>query len=135
MAGDYRDTVDRISLERALVGALAGNCRKRVVGYTKKRQYFSAEFTNGIENVGYDSIAGLNAPMFPRTAKLKDFPWNGWLALGIDGAPVAAWNPIGGFDDDFGRLLWSALGDPAELPTPYDAGWMLNRASDVRADP
>jgi hypothetical protein len=135
MAGDYRDAVERINLERALVGTLEDNCRKRVVGYTKNRQYFSAEFTNGIENIGFDSIAGLDSPMFLRTVKLKNFPWNGWLALGVDAAPLAAWNPIGGFDDNFGRLLWSALGDPAELPAPYDAGWILNRASDVRADP
>ena len=34
--------------------------------------------------------------------------------------------------DDFGRLLWSAVGDPALLPDPYGSGWMLNRVSDVR---
>ena len=59
-AGDYRDTVERINLERALVATLTGGCRKRIAGYTVKRQYFSAEFTNGIENIGFDSIEGLN---------------------------------------------------------------------------
>src|SRR5260370_17432795 len=87
--------------------------------------------TGGVENVGFDSIAGLNSPMFLRTVKLKDFPWNGWLTLGIDKAPQAAWNPIAGFDDPFGHLLWSAVGDPALLPQPYDSGWILNRLSDV----
>ena len=82
--GDYRDTVERVNLERELVAALTGGCRKRVAGYTVKRQYFSAEFTNGIENIGFDSIEGLNSPIFIRTVKLKDFPWNGWLVLGID---------------------------------------------------
>jgi hypothetical protein len=53
--------------------------------------------------------------------------------LGIDGRPGSAWNPIAGFDDDFGRLLWSAVGDPALLPAPYDAGWMLNRIADVKS--
>jgi hypothetical protein len=133
-AGDYRDAVERISLQRALVAALVGNCRKQVAGYTVKRQYFSAEFTDGVENIGFDSIEGLNSPMFIRTAKLKNFPWNGWLALGIDEAPVAAWNPIAGFDDGFGRLLWSAVGDPALLPEPYGSGWMLNRLSDVQSN-
>ena len=51
--------------------------------------------------------------MFLRTVKLKDFPWNGWLQLGLDARPSAAWNPIGGFTDEFGRLMWFAVGDPA----------------------
>jgi hypothetical protein len=131
---DYRDTAEWINLQRELVGALAGNCRRRVAGYTVKRQYFTAEFTDGIENIGFDSIAGLNSPMFVRTVKLKDFPWNGWLTLGTDKTPDAAWNPIAGFNDPFGRLLWSAVGDPALLSSPYDAGWMLNRISDVQAN-
>jgi hypothetical protein len=132
-AGDYRDAVERVNFERELVATLTDGCRKRVAGYTIKRQYFSAEFTNGIENIGFDSIEGLNSPIFIRTAKLKDFPWNGWLKLGIDGRPGAAWNPIGGFGDGFGRLLWSAIGDPALFSAPYDSGWMLNRIADVQS--
>jgi hypothetical protein len=132
-SGDYSDTVERVNLERELVAALTIGCRKRVAGYTVKRQYFSAEFTNGIENIGFDSIEGFNSPIFIRTVKLKDFPWNGWLALGIDARPEAAWNPIAGFGDGFGRLLWSAVGDPALFSAPYDAGWMLNRIADVQS--
>ncbi len=132
--GDYRDTVERVNLERELVAKLTGVCRKRVVGYTVKRQYFSAEFANGIENIGFDSIEGLNSPIFIRTVKLKDFPWNGWLMLGIDARPDAAWNPIAGFDDRFGRLLWSAIGDPALFSAPYDSSWMLNRIADVESN-
>jgi hypothetical protein len=132
-AGDYRDTVERVNLEREFVAMLTGGCRKRVAGYTVKRQYFSAEFTNGIENIGFDSIEGLNSPIFIRTVKLKDFPWNGWLKLGIDVRPDAAWNPIGGFGDGFGRLLWSAIGDPALFSAPYDSRWMLNRIADVQS--
>jgi hypothetical protein len=133
-AGDYRDAVERVNLEREVVATLAGGCRRRVAGYTVKRQYFSAEFTNGIENIGFDAIEGLNSPIFIRTVKLKDFPWNGWLKLGIDVRPEAAWNPIGGFEDGFGRLLWSAIGDPALFSTPYDSGWMLNRIADVQSN-
>jgi len=132
--GDYRDTVERVNLERELVATLTGGCRKRVAGYTVKREYFSTEFTDGIENIGFDSIGGLNSPIFLRTAKLKDFPWNGWLMLGIDARPDAAWNPIAGFNDEFGRLVWSAIGDPALFPTPYDTRWMLNRIADVRSN-
>ena len=132
--GDYRDTVERLNLERELVTTLTGGCRKRVAGYTVKRQYFSAEFTNGIENIGSGSIEGLNSPIFIRTVKLKDFPWNGWLKLGIDVRPDTAWNPIGGFEDGFGRLLWSTIGDPALFSAPYDSGWMLNRIADVQSN-
>ena len=130
---DYANAVERINLERSLVTALTGSCRMRIAGYTVKREYFSTVFTAGIENIAYDSFAGFNSPMFIRTVKLKDFPWNGWLALGIDSPPEAAWNPIAGFTGDLGRLMWSAVGDPASIPSPYDASWMLNRITDVQS--
>jgi len=132
-SSDYRDPVERINLERDLVAALTQGCRKTVIGYTVKREYFNADFNDGIENVGFDSLAGLASATFIRTVKLKNFPWNGWLALGIAARPETAWNPIAGFEDGFGRLLWSAVGDAGLIPAPYDAGWMLNRVSDVRA--
>ena len=104
-AGDFSGLVERINLERDLVTALTGGCRKMVAGYTVKREYVNVEYSAGIENIGYDAIEGLHSPIFIRTVKLKDFPWNGWLALGIGGAPAAAWNPIGGMTDPFGRLM------------------------------
>jgi len=134
-SGEIGDPVDRINLERDLVAALTGGCRKIVIGYTVKREYYSAEFSAGIENIAYDTLQGFSSPMFIRTVKLKDFPWNGWLALGIDARSQAAWNPIAGFTDPFGRLMWAALGDPAALPSPYDAGWVFNRISDVEPAP
>jgi hypothetical protein len=134
LASDYRDGVEEGNLQRDLVTALTENCRKLVVGYTLKREYFSVEFTDGIENIGFDSIEGLNSPIFIRTAKLKNYPWNGLLALGIDSSPEAAWNPVAGFSDGFGRLLWSAVGDPALLYAPYDSGWIINRISDVQSN-
>jgi hypothetical protein len=130
-AADYEDAVERINLERKLVTLLTAGCRKVVAGYTIKREYFSAEYSAGIENVGFDAIEGLNSPIFIRTAKLKDFPWNGDLALGTPARPKSAWNPIAGFDDPFGRLLWSAIVDPALIPSPNDGAWMLNRVADV----
>jgi len=128
---DFSGLVERINLERDLVTALTGSCRKIVAGYTVKREYVNVEFSLGIENIGYDSIGGLNSPMFIRTVKLKDFPWNGWLALGMPAGAAAAWNPIGGMTDPFGHLMGSAVSDPALLPSPYEAGWMLNRISDL----
>ncbi len=129
--GDYTSLVERINLERDLVTLLTAGCRKMVAGYTVKREYVNVEFSAGIENIGYDSLTGLHSPIFIRTVKLKEFPWNGWLALGIDDNPGAAWNPIGGMTDRFGRLMGFAVGDPALLPSPYEAGWMLNRISDL----
>jgi hypothetical protein len=134
-SGDFDGPVDRINLERAVVTALVSDCRQAVVGYTLKREYFSAEFSAGIENIAFDSLMGLNAGIFIRTVKLKDFPWNGGLSLGIDAPPTSAWNPITGFSDRFGRLMWSAVADPAVLPSPYDQGWMANRISEVQSSP
>jgi hypothetical protein len=128
---DFHGMAERINLERDLVTLLTAGCRKIVAGYTVKREYFNAEFSAGIENVGYDAIEGLQSPMFVRTVKLKDFPWNGWLMLGIDAQPKAAWNPIAGMTDPFGRMMWFTVGDPALIPSPYGAGWMLNRISDL----
>ena len=111
---------------------LTGQCRRMVAGYTLRREYFNAEYSAGIENIAFDSLSGLETPAFLRTVKLKDFPWNGWLKLGIAQESGAAWNPVAGFTDSFGRLLWSALGDPAAFPEPYGDGWFLNRVADVR---
>jgi hypothetical protein len=134
-SGVYESTLERINLERELVARLAAGCQSVVAGYTLKREYISTEYNAGIENIGFDAIEGINSPMFIRTVKLKDFPWNGWLTLGTDTPPAAAWNPIAGFTDRFGRLMWSAMGDPALLPSPNDTGWMLNRISDVQSSP
>jgi hypothetical protein len=133
--GDFAGLIERINLERELVTTLTGGCRKVVVGYTVKREYVNVEFSAGIENIGYDAIAGLHSPIFVRTVKLKDFPWNGWLALGTTAQPASAWNPIGGMTDPFGRMMGFAVGDPALLPSPYEAGWMLNRIADVASTP
>jgi hypothetical protein len=131
-AGDYAGLEERLTLERSLVTLLTRSCRRMVAGYTVRKEYFNTEYSAGIENVGFDSLAGLDVPVFLRTVKLKDFPWNGWLRLGIATGPQAAWNPIAGFDDPAGRLIWSALGDPAAFPEPYGDGWVLNRIADIR---
>ena len=131
----YASNVERLNLERELVSLLASDCRTLVAGYTVKREYFNAEFSAGVENISFDALEGFSSPMFLRTVKLKDFPWNGWLQLGLDARPAAAWNPIGGFTDEFGRLMWFAIADPAAIPSPYEATWMLNRISEVEASP
>jgi hypothetical protein len=128
-AGGAASLPEAIDLERKLVSQLGGGCERVVAGYTLRRERFSSEFSLGVENVAHDSHAGFNSAIFVRTVKLKDFPWNGWLRLGIATRPAAAWNPIGGFGDPAGRLIWAAVGDPALLPAPYGAGWVANRAT------
>ena len=118
-----------MELERKLVAQLTSGCERVVAGYTVRRERFSAEFSEGVENVGHDAHAGFNSAIFVRTVKLKDFPWNGWLRLGIAGKPTAAWNPIGGLGDAAGRLIWAALGDPAMIPAPSSATWVANRVT------
>jgi hypothetical protein len=134
-AGEYSSGAERINLERALVHSLLAGCRALVAGYTVKREAFNAQYSAGIENISYDALEGLSSPMFLRTVKLKDFPWNGWLRLGIAAEPDSAWNPIGGFSGPFGRLAWYALSDPAAIPSPYEAAWTFNRISEVEAAP
>jgi hypothetical protein len=134
-SGEVADPTERANLERGLVRRLTAGCRGAVAGYTLRREYFNVSFSDGIENIVFDALEGLNSPMFLRTVKLKDFPWNGWLKLGVGRPPAAAWNPVAGFTDDFGRLMWSALGDPAAIPSPYDDRWVLNRMSEVEASP
>ncbi|MGH8725855.1 MAG: hypothetical protein ACREU1_13425, partial [Burkholderiales bacterium] len=127
MRGDYRSLEERVALERSLVALLQSGCERVVLGYTVRREPYGAEYSQGVENVGYDALEGLASAIFPRTVKLRDFPWNGWLNVAAPAAPASAWNPVmGGFGDAFGRLLWSALADPAFLPSPHGSGWIEN---------
>jgi hypothetical protein len=127
-----RRTVDhpgpaRANLERTLVGALTRGCERVVVGYALRREALNVEYSEGVENIAYDAQAGLGSAMFLRDVKLKDFPWNGWLRLGSEAPATSAWNPIAGFGDATGRLLWLAAGDPALFPAPHSGDWVPNR--------
>jgi hypothetical protein len=128
-SGDYGSAVERVNLERTLLRRLTEGCERVVVGYLTRREVYSAEFSAGVENVGFDAHTGLHSPIFLRTAKLKDFPWNGWLTLGVPEAPTAAWNPVAGFTDPAGRLIWWAVGDPAFFPAPRSTSWIGNRVT------
>ncbi len=134
-SGQYAGPVEQLDLERELVARLGAACGRVVVGYATTREAYTTEFSEGIENVAADSQTGLNSAIFVRTAKLKDFPWNGWLTLGVPAGAAAAWNPVAGFTDPTGRLVWSALGDPAFLPAPRGASWIPSRVSVVSTAP
>ena len=130
MSGDYRGLEERVELERGLVALLQSGCERVVLGYTVRREHYGVDYSGGVENVGYDALEGLASAIFPRTVKLRDFPWNGWLNAAAPTPPSSAWNPVvGGFGDAFGRLVWSALSDPAFLPAPHGGGWIENRVS------
>jgi hypothetical protein len=130
MRGEYRSLEERVALERNLVALLQSGCERVVLGYTLRREHYGTEYSQGVENVGYDALEGIASAIFPRTVKLRDFPWNGWLNVAAPAAPSSAWNPVvGGFGDAFGRLVWSALSDPAFLPAPHGSGWIENRVS------
>ena len=125
---EFRDRTEQLNLERELLTALIGSCERAVVGYRLLREFYTDDFSDGIENLAVDSQSGLNSAVFLRTVKLKDFLWNGQLRVGIYPRPTAAWNPIAGFTDAAGRLVWSTVGDNAFLPIPYNSRWVQNRA-------
>lgn len=135
VAGEYGPEPERLGLERALVSRLTAGCERVVLGYTVRREDYSTDYTAGVENVAWDSLDGFDAPIFLRTVKLKDFPWNGWLRLGVGSRPAAAWNPVAGFTDPGGRLVWAAVGDPAMLSAPYGASWIAGRVEAAPAAP
>jgi hypothetical protein len=123
------DPAETAELGRRLVTELTAGCERAVAGYAVRREAYGSEFSQGIENVARDSQSGLDSHVFIRTAKLKDFPWNGWLRVAAPARPQAAWNPLGGFTDATGRLLWAALGDPALFPAPAGGDWLGNRVT------
>jgi hypothetical protein len=129
--GNYSNEAERLNLERGLVASLREGCARTVIGFRLRREFYNDEFSNGIENIAGDSQSGLNSGVVVRTLKLKDFPWNGWLRLGLDERAEAAWNPVAGFSNAAGRLIWSAVGDAALLPVPYNSGWVQNRVEVV----
>ncbi len=125
--GEFKDLVERYNAERQLVQALLRPCTRAVLGYTVRRELYNDEYSFGVENVGWDAVQGLDTPVFVRTVKLKDFPWNGSLLLGISTRPEAAWNPIAGFGDPAGRMVWSIIADDAFMMLPGNASWIPNR--------
>lgn len=128
--GEHRSFEERIDLERNLVTLLQSGCERVVLGFVVRRENYGTDYSQGVENVGHDALEGLGAAIFPRTVKLRDFPWNGWLSTAAPAAPASAWNPVvGGFGDPFGRLVWWAVADPAVIASPHATGWIENRVS------
>jgi hypothetical protein len=129
--GAWSTPAERVGLERRLVQQASAGCERVVLGYTLRREPLNNAYNEGVENVAADSQAGLASPIFVRTAKLKDFPWNGWLHVGVPGPPRAAWNPVAGFTDVPGQAVWAAAGDPGLLLDPDNARFIPNRARPI----
>lgn len=127
----YRPPAERVTLERRLVSAASAGCERVVLGYTLRREPLNDDYSEGIENIAVDAQAGIATPIFVRTVKLKDFPWNGWLHAATAPPARAAWNPVAGFTDDAGRMVWAAVGDPALLLDPDNGRWIANRVRPV----
>jgi hypothetical protein len=127
----YQPPAERVALERRLVSAASAGCERVVLGYTLRREPLNDDYSEGVENVAVDGQSGIATPIFVRTVKLKDFPWNGWLHTGTAPPARAAWNPIAGFTDDGGRMVWAAVGDPAMLLDPDNGRWIANRVRPV----
>ncbi len=123
----FKDDTEKLELERGLIAALTRGCEQAVVGYRTRAEVYNDDGSSGIENMAVDSQSGFNSPAFIRTVKLKDFPWNGWLRVGIAEAPKAAWNPVAGLSDAAGRLVWATIGDDAYLPVPFSSRFVDNR--------
>src|SRR5437899_12052162 len=114
--GDYASAVDRLNLERRLVSLVTRGCERVPIGYALRREAVNDSYSEGVENVGYDTQAGLGSGVFFRTVKLKDFPWNGWLRVAAATRPAAAWNPSAGFTDEARSLGWPGLGHAGVRP-------------------
>jgi len=87
IGGGYASPVERVNLERSLVSLLTRGCERVAVGYALRREAVNDDYSDGVENVGYDAQAGLGSAVFLRTVKLKDFPWNGWLRIAVSSRP------------------------------------------------
>ncbi len=127
MHGNFSGRVEGYNLERQLVQDLMQPCARVAVGFTLRHEFYNDDYSYGVENVASDSAQGLNSPVFIRTVKLKDYPWNGPLFVAMADRPAAAWNPVAGFSDAAGRFVWSVVADDAYMTVPESASWLPNR--------
>src|SRR5574341_107556 len=57
--GEHRSLEERIAIERELVALLERACARTVLGYTVRRERYGADYSQGVETVGYDALQGL----------------------------------------------------------------------------
>lgn len=88
---------------------------------------YNDDFDQGIENMVRSPLTGPLTDVFYRTVKLRLFPWNGWLLVGLNTDKQTYYNPILGFDDAWGKHLWMAMSDSAVVFQPYNTSVEPNR--------
>src|SRR2546430_10426995 len=98
-AGDTSGA-ERLNHERRLVSLLTRGCERVAVGYRVKREAINDDYSEGVENIGWDAQTGLGSAVFLPTVKLKDFPWDGWLRVRVPSPPAAALHPNPGLRGD-----------------------------------
>ena len=59
LLGRFKDQAERLDLERELVAGLNEGCERGVIAYRLRREVFSDDFSNGIENIAVDFAMGL----------------------------------------------------------------------------
>ncbi len=82
--------------------ALAEGCARMVVGYAVKDEFIRRCLPGGHRERRLRFAQRPERPVFLRTVKLKDYPWNGKLHLGVRERSAGAWNPVAGFTDRWG---------------------------------
>ena len=99
-----------------------------VVGYALKEEFFNEAYPAGVENVAYDfdqrpQLPDLHSHRQAQGLSLERqvAPWRARAAPTPPGTRSAA-SPT-----SMGRLIWSAVGDPAMIAFPDNASWMPNR--------
>ncbi len=94
----------------------------------EERNTSTTTYPAGVENVAYDSLDGLNSPVFIRTVKLKDYPWNGKLHLGVRDPRRGRLEPGCRLHRRHGPADLVGHRRPGhDLRFPFNASWMPNR--------
>src|SRR5256885_15965105 len=77
--GGFASAAERINLERRLVSLLTRGCERVPVGYRVKREAINDDYSEGVENIGWDAQTGLGSAGFPRAVQLESLPsdWGG----------------------------------------------------------
>ena len=127
LSGDYSGWQERMNLIRTLIlGGIDESVRTPVM-LTYQHYLYNDDYDQGVENMARSPITGPFSDVFYRTVKLRLFPWNGWLLVGLDVERSSAYNPVLGFTDKWGRNLWMMLSDSASVFQPYNGSWEVNR--------
>src|SRR2546430_15157533 len=98
-AGDTSGA-ERLNHERRLVSLLTRGCERVAVGYRVKREAINDDYSEGVENIGWDAQTGLGSAGFLPAVQLKDFSWDGWRPVRGPAPPAGGREPVAGVRGD-----------------------------------